>query len=59
MTVFLVSQRAATVREADKILVLDDGELVGQGTHRELLESCPVYREICLSQFSKEEVEGL
>ncbi len=59
MTVFLVSQRAATVREADKILVMDDGELVGQGTHGELLNSCPVYREICLSQFSKEEVEGL
>lgn len=57
MTVFLVSQRAATIKNADQILVLDDGRLVGKGTHRELLNSCQLYREICLSQFSKEEVE--
>ncbi len=56
MTVFMVSQRATTVKNADQILVLDDGKLVGLGTHRELLESCEVYREICLSQLSKEEV---
>lgn len=58
ITVFLVSQRVATVRQADKILVLDDGRLVGVGTHSELLDTCPVYREICLSQLSKEEVAG-
>ncbi len=57
MTVFLVSQRAATIKNADQILVLDDGRLAGKGTHRELLQSCPLYKEICLSQFSKEEVE--
>ncbi|MGN0984444.1 MAG: ATP-binding cassette domain-containing protein, partial [Gemmiger sp.] len=56
MTVFIVSQRAAAVRQADRILVLDDGALVGSGTHAELLESCAVYREICLSQLSREEV---
>ena len=56
MTVFMVSQRATTIKNADRILVLDDGKLVGIGTHRELLESCEVYREICLSQLSKEEV---
>ena len=53
-TIFIVSQRAASVRHADLILVLDDGELVGTGTHRELLENCPVYQEIYYSQFSKE-----
>lgn len=57
MTVFLVSQRAATIKNADQILVLDDGRLAGRGTHKELLNSCQLYREICLSQFSKEEVE--
>ncbi|MBQ6887372.1 MAG: ABC transporter ATP-binding protein [Lachnospiraceae bacterium] len=56
-TVFLVSQRATTIKDADKILVLDDGQLAGCGTHKELLSSCDVYREICLSQLSKEEVE--
>ncbi len=58
-TVFLVSQRAATVKNADCILVLDDGKMAGKGTHQELLKTCDVYREICLSQFSKEEVAGL
>ena len=57
MTVFIVSQRAATIKNADKILVLDDGRLAGAGTHKELLESCQVYQEICLSQLSKEEVQ--
>ena len=56
MTVFLVSQRAASIRQADRILVLDDGRLVGSGTHLELLENCPVYEEICLSQLSEQEV---
>ena len=50
MTVLLVSQRASTVRQADQILVLDDGRLAGTGTHEKLLQSCPLYREICLSQ---------
>ena len=46
----------ADEKQADKILVLDDGELVGVGTHKELMESCKVYREICLSQLSEQEV---
>ena len=53
-TTFIVSQRAASVRYADKILVLDDGCLVGQGTHDELLATCPVYQEVYYSQFPKE-----
>lgn len=53
-TTFLVSQRAASVRFADEILVLDDGVLVGKGTHEALLESCAVYQEIYYSQFPKE-----
>ena len=53
-TTFIVSQRAASVRYADQILVLDDGQLVGKGTHDELLEKCPVYQEIYYSQFPKE-----
>ena len=57
MTVFIVSQRATTIKQADLILVLDEGTLAGMGTHRELLNSCDVYREICLSQLSREEVE--
>lgn len=57
-TVFVVSQRAASIKHADLILVLDDGQLAGAGTHSQLLKSCPVYREICLSQLSKEEVEA-
>lgn len=57
MTVFIVSQRAASIRRADKIVVLDDGEVAGIGTHETLLKDCRVYREICLSQLSKEEVE--
>ena len=57
MTVFIVSQRATTIRNADTILVLDDGKLAGIGNHKQLLKECDVYREICLSQLSKEEVE--
>lgn len=53
-TTFIVSQRAASVRYADEILVLDDGILAGKGTHEELLDSCAVYQEIYFSQFPKE-----
>ena len=53
-TTFIVSQRAASVRYADLILVLDDGALVGMGTHEELLAQCPVYQEVFYSQFPKE-----
>lgn len=49
-TVIIVSQRVNTVRDADKIIVLDDGEIAGIGTHEELAEKCGVYREICISQ---------
>jgi ABC-type multidrug transport system fused ATPase/permease subunit len=53
-TVFIVSQRASSIMHADKIIVLDDGEAVGIGTHSELLNTCPVYQEIYYSQFKKE-----
>lgn len=56
MTVLMVSQRASTIRRADKIIVLDDGRVAGIGTHEELMEACETYREICLSQLSSEEV---
>lgn len=54
MTVFIVSQRASSIRYADQIIVLDDGCMVGIGTHEELLQSCEVYQEIYYSQFPKE-----
>ena len=50
MTVVMISQRASTIKNADRILVLDDGRQCGFGTHEALLESCGVYREICRSQ---------
>ena len=53
-TVFIVSQRAASIRYADQILVMDDGRLVGLGSHDQLMESCPVYREIYESQYGEE-----
>lgn len=56
MTVLIVTQRCSTIRNADKILVLSDGQLVGQGRHDELFERCEVYRDICLSQLREEEV---
>ena len=56
VTVFIVSQRASSIRHADVILVLDDGELAGLGTHDELLKTCPVYQEIYSSQYPKEAV---
>ena len=53
VTVFIVSQRTSSLQHADQILVLDDGHLVGCGTHRQLLDSCGTYREIYESQFQK------
>ena len=53
-TTFIVSQRAASVRYADRIIVLDDGRMVGYGTHDDLMDSCPEYQEIYYSQFPKE-----
>lgn len=58
MTVLLVSQRVSTVRGADQIAVLDDGTLAGVGSHEELFASCKPYREICLSQLSRQEVSA-
>ena len=55
-TVFIVSQRASSIMHADKIIVLDDGNIAGIGTHKELLDSCLVYSEIYGSQFRKEGV---
>lgn len=57
-TVFIVSQRASSIQYADQIIVLDDGEMVGIGTHAELLETCPVYQEIYYSQYPKEAAEN-
>ena len=54
-TVFIVSQRVSAVMNSDKILVLDDGELIAIGTHEELQSSCEIYKEICNSQFGGEE----
>ena len=56
MTAVIVSQRANSIRRADKIIVLDDGKAVGIGTHAELLKSCPVYHEICLTQYTEQEL---
>ena len=57
VTSLIVAQRIGTIRDADLILVLDQGKVVGQGTHSQLLKTCPVYRQIALSQLSKEELE--
>ena len=57
-TTFIVSQRASTIRHADKIIVLDDGEMAGLGTHEELLENCGVYREIYYSQYPEERLKA-
>lgn len=56
-TCIIVAQRIGTIKNADKIIVLDEGEVVGMGNHKELLKSCKVYREIAYSQLSKEELE--
>ena len=55
-TSLIVAQRIGTIMNADKIIVLNDGEVVGIGTHKELLENCDVYRQIALSQLSKKEL---
>jgi ATP-binding cassette subfamily B protein len=55
-TILLVTQRIATIKNADQIIVLDEGEIVGKGTHHELMKDCEVYRGIALSQLSKEEL---
>lgn len=55
-TLIIVAQRIGTIKEADKIIVLDDGKIAGMGRHDELLENCPLYKEIALSQLSKEEL---
>lgn len=56
--VFIVSQRASGIKHADKIIVLDDGKPVGIGTHKDLFNSCQIYREICLSQMSEQEAQN-
>ena len=56
-TILIVAQRISTIRHADQILVLDNGHVVGKGTHEELLRNCDVYREIAESQFSEEEMK--
>ena len=55
-TTLIVAQRIGTIMNADKIVVLDKGKCVGIGTHKELLNNCPVYKEIALSQFREEEL---
>ena len=55
-SVILVAQRISSILDADRILVVDDGQIVGQGTHQELLDSCPLYREIAEIQLGKEAV---
>ena len=57
-TKLIIAQRISSVEDADRILVMDEGQIVGQGTHKELLESCEIYQEIYYSQRSKEEVAG-
>ena len=57
-TILIVAQRIGTIMNADKILVLDEGKVVGQGTHKELLENCEVYKQIALSQLSESELAG-
>ncbi len=56
ITVFIVSQRISSIKNADKIIVLDDGKIAGIGTHMQLYKTCSVYKEICLSQLSEKEV---
>ena len=55
-TMLIVAQRVSSILDADRILVMEDGQIVGSGTHRELLRSCPLYREIAELQLGEEEV---
>ena len=55
-TTIIVAQRISTILNADKILVLDDGHMAGIGSHKELMKSCEVYRQIAMSQLSEEEL---
>jgi ATP-binding cassette subfamily B multidrug efflux pump len=55
-TVIIVAQRVSTIMHADKIIVMNEGEVVGQGTHKELLRKCEIYYDIASSQMSKEEL---
>ncbi|MBQ8965292.1 ABC transporter ATP-binding protein [Ruminococcus sp.] len=59
MTVFIVSQRISSIKNVDKVIVLDDGRIAGIGTHRDLYRSCDIYKEICLSQLSEKEVKEI
>ena len=56
--VLVVAQRISSILEADQIIVLNEGEVVGHGTHKELLKNCPIYYEIAASQLTKEELEA-
>ena len=55
-TLLIVTQRVSTIKNAEQIIVLDDGRIVGKGTHKELMENCETYSEIALSQLSMEEL---
>ena len=55
-TVIIVAQRISSIMDADRIVVLNEGNVIGMGTHRELLKSCEIYKEIALSQLSEEEL---
>ena len=57
-TILIVAQRIGTIKDADKIIVLDQGEIVGKGKHEELLKNCDIYKEIALSQLSEEELKN-
>ena len=57
-TIFIVAQRIGTIKDADKIIVLDNGDCVGMGTHDELMKNCSIYKEIALSQVTKEELDN-
>ncbi|MDU1685965.1 MAG: ABC transporter ATP-binding protein, partial [Clostridium perfringens] len=57
-TMLIVAQRISTIMGANQIIVLDEGKIVGKGTHKELLENCEVYKQIALSQLSKEELSN-
>lgn len=59
MTVFIVSQRISSIKNVDRIIVLDDGKIAGIGSHKELYKNCGVYKEICLSQLSEKEVQDI